>query len=83
MERERDFEVNTSHLCQSRTALWCAVCGAAAGQGCTYVKGLRFQGHNIYALGQEVRQPLTPAYYEITPARKDAPSAPRTRSWIK
>jgi hypothetical protein len=49
---ERDFETNSSHLCTSRTALWCPICGAAAGQGCSPVKGLRFAGHNLYALGQ-------------------------------
>ena len=78
---ERDFETNSSHYVTSRVALWCPICGAAAGQGCKPVKGLRFHGHNIYALGQEVRQPLTPAYYEMTPARKDAPNAPRRRLW--
>ena len=54
---ERDFETNSSHYVTSRVALWCPICGAAAGQGCKPVKGLRFHGHNIYALGQESRQP--------------------------
>jgi hypothetical protein len=79
---ERNFESNSSHLCTSRTALWCPICGAAAGQGCTFVKGLRFTGHNIYALGQQVRQPLTPTYWEPTPARKDIPDAQRRRLWV-
>jgi|GEM_PF-3698730 hypothetical protein len=48
MERE---ETNSSHYAASRISMWCPVCGAREGQGCTYVEGLRFHGHNNYALG--------------------------------
>ena len=82
MERERDSETNSSHYCTSRTALWCSVCGAKENQGCTPVKGLRFTGHNLYALGQMSRPVLTPTYWEPTPARKDIPDAQRRRLWV-
>jgi len=79
--QERE-ETNSSHYVMSRTALWCPICGAKENQGCTPVKGLRFAGHNIYALGQEVRHTLTPTYWEPTPARKDAPNTSRRRLWV-
>ena len=58
MERE---ETNSSHFCTSRTSLWCPVCGAREGQGCTYVKGLRFAAHNVNTIGpspQEQRETI-------------------------
>jgi hypothetical protein len=75
---ERDFETNSSHLVTSRTALWCPVCGAKENQGCHEVKGLRFSGHNLYAVGQTF-QPITPSYFDPLPARRDAPNTPRRR----
>lgn len=44
-----EIEVQT-HLCTSRLSLWCPVCGAREGQGCTPVKGLRFESHNTHAI---------------------------------
>jgi hypothetical protein len=61
---------NSSHYANSRTALWCPVCGAAEGRGCTEVKGLRFSSHNSFAVSTHV---LTPSYWEPAPVRKDAP----------
>ena len=65
-----------SHFVQSRTALWCPICGAAENKGCTEVKGLRFQGHNGFALGAirpaAYTQPFeTPAFFDVSYARKD------------
>ncbi len=45
-----EFEV-TSRYVPSRLSLWCPVCGAKEGQGCTVVKGNRFDSHNAYAMG--------------------------------
>lgn len=78
MERE---ETNSSHLCTSRTALWCPICGAAEGKGCTPVKGLRFAGHNLSATGY--LRPEIPAAWEPTVARKDAPRAKwAVKGWV-
>jgi hypothetical protein len=44
-----EIEVQT-YLCTSRLSLWCPVCGAREGQGCTPVKGLRFESHNTHAI---------------------------------
>ena len=72
-----DYETNSSHYASSRTALWCPVCGAKEGQGCTYVAGLRFHGHNNYALGVPRPTVQIPTQWEPTPVRKDAPK----RGW--
>jgi hypothetical protein len=74
MERE---ETNNSHYAPNRMALWCPVCGAREGQGCTYVEGLRFHGHNNYALGVPRPTVQIPMQWEPTPVRKDAPK----RGW--
>ena len=79
---EREPEVNNSHYVMSRTALWCPICGAKENQGCTTVKGLRFQGHNLSATGQVSRPVLTPSFWETTPARRDVPDAQRRRLWV-
>ena len=79
-----------THYAPNRTSLWCPVCGAAEGRGCTEVKGLRFSGHNAFALGQVVRpiQP-TPHYYDapipyFPPARKDKPRVSSgLRGWVQ
>jgi hypothetical protein len=47
------------------------------GQGCTYVEGLRFHGHNNYALGVPRPTVQIPMQWEPTPVRKDAPK----RGW--
>lgn len=72
MERERE-ETNSSHYAPSRIALWCPICGAAEGKGCTEVKGLRFQGHNLCAVGVSKSTVQIPTAWEPLPARKDAP----------
>jgi hypothetical protein len=54
---------NSSHYASSRIALWCPVCGAKEGQGCTYVEGLRFHGHNNYAVAAP-RPVQVPAAWE-------------------
>jgi len=48
MERE---ETNSSHYAASRISMWCPICGAAEGKGCTPVEGLRFEEHNRLAVG--------------------------------
>ena len=63
-----------SHYAMSRTSLWCPVCGAAEGRGCTEVKGLRFSGHNAFALGQVVRPAPTVSNFWETPAFLDRPA---------
>ena len=80
---ERDFETNSSHFCTSRTSLWCPVCGAKEGQGCTAVHGLRFTGHDAYAMGA-YRPLATPAAWEPMQARKDAPRpSSGLRGWVQ
>jgi hypothetical protein len=75
-----DYETNSSHYASSRTALWCPICGAKEGQGCTEVKGLRFSSHNSFAVSRPV---LTPAIWEPTPARKDKPRLSLgLRGWV-
>jgi hypothetical protein len=69
---ERDYESNSSHLCTSRTSLWCPICGAVEGRSCTEVEGLRFSGHNLHALGAP-KPVQIPTAWEPTVARKDAP----------
>jgi hypothetical protein len=64
---EHDFETNSSHFCTSRTSLWCPVCGAKEGQGCTYVKGLRFSAHNANVIGPVPREQDEPVSF---PARR-------------
>lgn len=80
---ERDYETNSSHYVPYRTSLWCPICGASEGKGCTEVKGLRFAGHNASVLGSfRAASPTqnvdTPAYSDFLPARKDAP---RPKGW--
>ena len=73
-----DYETNSSHYATSRTALWCPVCGAREGQGCTYIEGLRFHGHNNYTGGTAFKPVQVPAAWEPMQARKDAP---RPKGW--
>jgi hypothetical protein len=79
-----------THFVPTRTSLWCPVCGADENKGCTEVKGLRFSGHNSFALGQVVRpnqytQPWeTPAFLDVYPARKDRPRVSSgLRGWVQ
>lgn len=78
-----DYESNSSHLCTNRTSLWCPICGAAEGRGCTQVAGLRFSGHNGFALGAP-RPVQVPAAWEPMSARKDAPRpSSGLRGWVQ
>ena len=81
-----DFETNSSHYVSGRLSLWCPVCGAAEGKGCTPVKGLRFAGHDAYATGNVPRPVLTPAFWEIPiPARKPVADRPKwtPNRWVQ
>ena len=70
MEREY-FESHSSHLCQSRTQLWCPVCGAAAGKSCTPMGGLRFTGHDNCASGILLRPTqIITGDFESLPVRR-------------
>lgn len=81
-----DYETNSSHYATSRTALWCPVCGAKEGQGCTPHNAtitLRYDAHNAVATGTVPRPVIIPppwgyseqskdARIPVLPARKDA-----------
>ena len=72
-----------SHYAMSRTSLWCPICGAAEGKGCTDVEGLRFQGHNGFALGAP-RPVQVPTAWEPMQARKDKPRVSSgLRGWVQ
>jgi hypothetical protein len=78
-----------SHYAQNRTSLWCPICGAAEGKGCNEVHGLRFSGHNSFALGQVRQTPSVlhyydpPAFLDVYPARKDKPRiSSGLRGWV-
>jgi hypothetical protein len=69
MDREEN-----SHYVPSRISLWCPVCGASAGQGCTVVKGefmLRYASHNQYALG-----PVPRPQIQLEPLLATTPRGP-------
>lgn len=68
---ERDSEVNSSHYVPSRLTLWCSVCGAEAGKGCTPIGGLRFRSHDETATGTIPKEaPYVPSW-ESQPARRE------------
>ena len=75
-----------THYAMSRTSLWCPVCGAAEGKGCTEVKGLRFTGHNAFATGN-IPRPVVPMECVSAPnMRKDVPPrkfAYTPRQWVQ
>jgi hypothetical protein len=72
---EREFESNSSHLCTSRTSLWCPICGAQENRGCTEAKhgGLRIAYHNAVVTGTVPRPVITPEKWEPAAVKKDAP----------
>lgn len=85
-----DYETNSSHYASSRTALWCPICGAKEGQGCTAIKGDRFSAHNNAATGNVTRTTTFTRPWETqdftgrTLDRKDVPNRPKRRpeAWI-
>jgi hypothetical protein len=78
------MEYDSSRYVPSRLSLWCPICGAIEGKGCTVVEGLRFSGHNAYALGQ-VRPVQIPVEWESAPVRKNPPLQKRwaPKGWIQ
>lgn len=44
-----------NHFVPSRISVWCPVCGATEGHGCSAVNLPRFSSHDAYALGQVPR----------------------------
>ena len=67
---ERD---DSSRYVQSRTSLWCSVCGAEEHRGCKPVGSLRFKSHDENALGT-VPRPVIPVEWVASPiSRRDTP----------
>lgn len=66
MERE----MTTTHFITNRLGTWCPVCGASEGKGCAPVKGLRFESHNLLAVGGYQKPTYVPSWEQAQTRQK-------------